>query len=309
MIWKTLLVVLITLSCVGLTWAAANSPIMQQRDSANSSTINRVMSTIGQDGIFYFDHTTKLPKLVPVTTLSVPGATGATGPTGAAGTNGTNATTTANATQSVHGLMSSGDKIIVDSLGTASVLNAPASGDATSGQAVKGSDTRLADSRAPLAHNQAISTITGLQSALDGKEAAGAAAAAQAYAIQRGNHTGTQPINTITSNGYSGTTAKNGVFPVVKTANVASGSAVFHLTNDGLSTGSALCGEVLTDSVVLSVNDATASYQIGWTFSNLNKTLTAVINKLTTANILTGLLGQASAPNGTPAKLSVLCAS
>lgn len=45
-------------------------------------------------------------------------------------------------------------------LGTAAPLNVAASGDASSGQVVKGSDTRLTDSRAPLAHTQAASTIS-----------------------------------------------------------------------------------------------------------------------------------------------------
>jgi len=45
-------------------------------------------------------------------------------------------------------------------LGTAAYANVPASGNAASGEVVKGSDTRLTDSRTPTAHNQAWSTIT-----------------------------------------------------------------------------------------------------------------------------------------------------
>ena len=48
------------------------------------------------------------------------------------------------------------------------------------------------------------SAITGLDAALAGKETAGAAATAQAYAVQRANHTGTQSADSLTD----GTTNK-----------------------------------------------------------------------------------------------------
>ena len=101
-----------------------------------------------------------------------------------------------------------------------------------------------------------------------------------------------------------GITEKTGSFRIYKNATVASGVATFHLTVDGTSTGAALFTEVYDDSVQLIVNDPLASYQIGWAFSNSNKTITATANKLTTANILTGLLGQAQA-NGATVKLIV----
>lgn len=44
-------------------------------------------------------------------------------------------------------------------LGTSSVLDAPSSGNATSGQTVKGNDTRLSDARTPTAHNHGASDI------------------------------------------------------------------------------------------------------------------------------------------------------
>lgn len=46
-------------------------------------------------------------------------------------------------------------------LGTAATLDVPSSGDATSGQVVKGSDTRLTNSRTPTAHTHAPSEISG----------------------------------------------------------------------------------------------------------------------------------------------------
>jgi hypothetical protein len=55
--------------------------------------------------------------------------------------------------------------------GTLDIARLPAS-------VVLASDGRLSDARTPLAHQQAISTVTGLQTALDGKQAAGSYSAA-----------------------------------------------------------------------------------------------------------------------------------
>lgn len=51
--------------------------------------------------------------------------------------------------------------------GSAAGLNVPAAGPAASNEVVKGDDARLSDARTPTAHSQAVSTITGLQTALD----------------------------------------------------------------------------------------------------------------------------------------------
>ena len=55
-------------------------------------------------------------------------------------------------------------------LGTAAPKNVPATGNAASGEVVLGSDTRLTDTRDPKAHTHAIADVTGLQTALNGKE-------------------------------------------------------------------------------------------------------------------------------------------
>jgi hypothetical protein len=52
-------------------------------------------------------------------------------------------------------------------LGTASTQNVPASGNAASTEVVLGNDSRLSDSRTPLAHTHVIADVTGLQDALD----------------------------------------------------------------------------------------------------------------------------------------------
>lgn len=104
---------------------------------------------------------------------------------------------------------------------------------------------------------------------------------------------------------YDGTTARTGVFPIFKSATVSSGTVAFHLTSDGTSGGSALFPNgPIQDSVQVIVSDALASYQMSWAWSNGNKTLTVTANKLTTANILTGILGQAQA-NSASVKLTV----
>lgn len=106
---------------------------------------------------------------------------------------------------------------------------------------------------------------------------------------------------------YEGTTARSGAFPIFASATVASGAATFYLTTDGTSSGTSTCpAGVIQDSVNAFVSDASASYQMAYAFSNSNKTLTITTNKLTTANILTGILGQATG-NGSSVKLTVWC--
>lgn len=114
-------------------------------------------------------------------------------------------------------------------------------------------------------------------------------------------------LSTTTNVSYEGTTQHINSFPIFKSATVSSGTAVFNMTTDGTSGATSLCTNgVIQDSVNPSVNDATASYQMSWAWSNSNKTLTVTANKLTTSNILTGILGQAAA-NAAVVKVSVWC--
>jgi hypothetical protein len=126
----------------------------------------------------------------------------------------------------------------------------------------------------------------------------------------RANHTGTQTASTISDfastaqalggKSFQGTTQRNGAFPIFKSVTVSSGTAVFHLTSDGTSGGAALFPNgPITESVNAFVSDATASYQMSYAWSNSNKTLTVTANKLTTSNIITGILGQAQANGST----------
>lgn len=104
---------------------------------------------------------------------------------------------------------------------------------------------------------------------------------------------------------YSGTALKSNPVLYCNSATVASGIAVFYLTADGTSTGTALFPNgPITTSLNCFVSDSAASYQMAGVWSNSNKTLTVTTNKLGTANILTGILGQA-AGNGAVVNVQV----
>lgn len=125
----------------------------------------------------------------------------------------------------------------------------------------------------------------------------------------RANHTGAQAESTVTNlttdlanrpTVYFGATLKSGAIFYAASAVVSGGAAVFYLTADGLSTGTAIFPNGPNmDSLNAFVSDASASYQMAAALTNSNKTLTITANKLTTANILTGILGQASANSAT----------
>ena len=75
-------------------------------------------------------------------------------------------TTYDNATTTTAGLMSAGDKVKVDNLGTASTKDVPSTGNASSTQVVMGNDTRLTDARTPVSHTHTKSEITDFPTSL-----------------------------------------------------------------------------------------------------------------------------------------------
>lgn len=104
-------------------------------------------------------------KSVDVGDLVVASADNAGGAEAAVGTswfvlehNLTGALLTANALSELSGVAATARGNL--GLGTSSTHNVPASGNAASGEVVKGSDTRLSDSRTPTAHDQGSDTIT-----------------------------------------------------------------------------------------------------------------------------------------------------
>lgn len=110
---------------------------------------------------------------------------------------------------------------------------------------------------------------------------------------------------------YDGITIRTNVFYIYKSVTVASGLAIYNLTNDGTSTGTTLCpNNVIQNSVNFTPNDAASPYQISWAMSNANKTLTATVNK-STATVISllgiSLLAAPAAANGSVVTLQVAC--
>lgn len=157
------------------------------------------------------------------------------------------------------------------------------------------------DSTSLKVDNVPQANVTGLTSALAGKFSTPTGTTSQ---YLRGDGS-LSTLPSVMSIAYEGTSNRTNSFPIFKTATVSSGVAVFHLTADGTSGGTALfTNGVIQDSVNVTVSDSAASYQMSWAWSNSNKTLTVTANKLTTANILTGVLGQGQA-NASVVKLAV----
>lgn len=180
--------------------------------------------------------------------------------------------------------------------------------------------------KASTTHSHIIADVTGLQTALDAKAASASLATVATtgvYADLSGKptipsaqiqsdwaQTSTTSADFIKTKPnidvcYEGATLRVNCSPIFKSATVASGVAVFNLTTDGTSGGTAIFPNgVVIDSANPIVSDSLASYQMSWAFSNSNKTVTVTANKLTTSNILTGILGQAAA-NGSVVKMTV----
>lgn len=166
---------------------------------------------------------------------------------------------------------------------------------------------------APSAHNHAASEIT------SGTKTSAFISDFDSHA--RGLHsvTGNGSYNSSTGaiainypSCYIGTTLLSNCFPIAKSATVASGNAVFYLTSDGTSTGTALYPTgAQVDSIQLRCdNEASAPCSFGTpALSNSNKTVTVAVNKTTGVNVaLVGLtlLGAPAAANGTVVKMTVL---
>lgn len=127
--------------------AAGNDILLTQRNSTDTGSITRVMPSpaSGDVTVFAYNGTTVLPVYL---TLNSQFTT----------------------TSGILGLapISYTNLINQPTLGTVAALNVAVSGDAAVGEVVKGSDSRLTDSRNPLAHTQAFSTITATPTTLGG---------------------------------------------------------------------------------------------------------------------------------------------
>lgn len=270
------------------------------------SGVCTVSTTIGPDGksAYQVAQNNGFAGTEPQWLLTLKGADGAPGATGSAGSNGTNGANGADST--VAGPIGlTGPAGIQGPSGTNGTNGATGSVGATGAAGSTGAKGDKGDT----GDAGAASTVAGPTGPQGATGATGSPGTT--------SYLGLSNLPTLFSGAYSSlsgapnvgravleTTEKTLSFHVYKSVAVASGVAVFNLTADGLSTGTALFSEPYTDSVQVSVNDALASYQFSWAFSNSNKTLTVTTNKLTTSNILTGILGQ-SAANGAVVKLAV----
>lgn len=96
---------------------------------------------------------------------------------------------------------------------------------------------------------------------------------------------------------------KTMVIEYASSAVVASGQAVFYLTDNGASNGSAVFTEVYKESVSFWVDDATGQYQYGaYTLSGDKKSITVNVRQL---GVALGLLTFTTQPNGTTVYLRV----
>jgi hypothetical protein len=146
----------------------SQQPLTTEQVNSFRSVPVGVNLTATGDGTHYLsdDGTYKLVSGASGTNLSVANKTSTT--FDVLSSTGTDVTLPA-ATITEAGLLIATDKVKLNNLGTASYLNVPASGNAASGEVVKGNDTRLSDARTPTTHSHVIADVTGLQTALDGK--------------------------------------------------------------------------------------------------------------------------------------------
>lgn len=136
--------------------------------------------------------------------------------------------------------------------------------------------------RAPVNHEHPISEITNLTAAINAMVDALANKAALAHGHDMADTVGlTAAIATI-GKAIMNTTTFSAAFPVVKSATVAGGNAVFQLTDDNLANGAALFPNgVALDSLMLRAEEGTTPHAFGTpALSNGGKTLTVPVSKI-----------------------------
>jgi hypothetical protein len=138
-------------------------------------------------------------------------------------------------------------------LGTAAAKDAPVSGNATLGQVVLGSDTRLSDARTPTAHVHAVATqsVDGFMSTADKTKLDGVATNANNYAHPTGDGNLHVPATGTTNNGK-----------VLKAGSTAGSSAWGSVAYSEL-TGAPTLGTAAAKNVPATGNAATAEVVLG----------------------------------------------
>lgn len=146
------------------------------------------------------------------------------------------------------------------------------------------SEVDAAKDRANHTGTQAISTVTGLQTTLDGKESLSNKSTTTTlgtsntlYPTQNAAKT---YVDAASRKMWLNGVLKPGAFPYAAKVTTASGNALVHLTDNGLSGGNAVFTNVYADSIVCIPYGTTNNLQPGTrTFSNSNKTLTIEVRQ------------------------------
>lgn len=106
----------------------------------------------------------------------------------------------------------------------------------------------------------------------------------------------------------NGTPATGDIVEWIETATVTSGNAVFNLTADRTSTGTAICSSVFSDSIQTQLVDPTAAYAQGVPVITSSKSISIPVTKqsftgvvVATISVL-GSVSFAAAPNGVVVK-------
>lgn len=94
----------------------------------------------------------------------------------------------------------------------------------------------------------------------------------------------------------------------INAATTTSGAAVFYLTSDATSSGTALCANGV-DYMKAEISDAASSYNYSYAVTNSNKTLTVTAKALGQVNLLSTVLltPPANAANGTNVSMFAIC--
>lgn len=162
---------------------------------------------------------------------------------------------------------------------------------------------------APSVHNHVKEEINGLADDLNNLVVALANKAAAAHGHQQEDVVGLQAALNNIGKAVQGVTVLANAYPVMKTATVSGGNAVFHLTDDGTAGGEALFpnGPALP-SLMLCAQDGDRPHAFGEAaLSNGNKTLTVPVKRTGSAVTVLGIsvIGAAADANGSAVKAIV----
>ena len=172
---------------------------------------------------------------------------------------------------------------------------------------IDGLVTALAGKASVSSVNSVSSNVSSLSSSVSAINAALASTTRQADFNQASTTAASFIKNKPTiGKAIDGTTARSNAFPIFKQVTVSSGNAVYHLTDDGTSSGNALCPTgPISDSLQLQPEEGSAPHAFGTpVWSNGNKTVTIPATKVGT---VLGVLALSQSANGSVVRMNVWC--